>query len=574
MKEKIPSVYRTKEEWAARYVLPEYDVNEEIKVIPKGAPTAKCYNGTFVGKVQEDVHVWKGIPYAKNPEGDLRFKEAQDLEPSEKTFEAYYFADSCMQPLDDAELASQYHQGEKNLALNIWNSTKDKSKKKPVLVFIHGGGWVQGGSVDPGYDGFNFAHYNPEILFVTINYRVGAMGQTDLTVFPDGVEFPTSMNNGLLDGVHALKWINQNIEAFGGDPNNVTVAGESAGGNFVSLLCVMHQAKGLIHKAIPMSGGSNLTTAANETFRIPTALRDELGIESAFEAQWFPFKAFQMLWNYSCRDLYSFAVRDGYVLSKDPVALWEWGATKDLVIMQGHTANEFRYYQGVFCGMEDMYDAICEIGAQKILEGSNEKFKKAYDEYVEALEKLGYKGKDICRQFMNDYSLAFCNTYQALCHAKNGGKGFCYTFEQEYKGKWAYMGAAHAVDVPYLFGNFEGNAVEGDKEDVDLSRKFQHMVANFCKYGDPSIDGLKWPEYKEDTRYKMMIGPNLRVEKNPEEDRVDAAVKMEKNNWNFKYTASVSELIPVVAEKYPEVFARYVEAANALATGETLEKKK
>lgn len=568
MKYDIPTIYRTREQWRKRFVLPEYDENKEIKKAPKGAPKAKCTNGTFVGKKEDDVNVWRGVPYAKQPEGKLRFKEAQPPEPSEKIYEAYHYADSCMQPIDTEELSSQYHQGEKNLALNIWSSTVNKSKKKPVFVFIHGGGWVQGGTVDPLYDGFNFAHYNPEILVCTISYRVGAMGQTDLTLFPDGVEFPTSMNNGLLDGVQALKWLNENVEAFGGDPNNITIAGESAGGNFVSLLCVMHQARGLFQKAIPMSGGCDLTSAANETDKIPVAMKEGLGIRSAYEAQMMPFKAFRLLWNYSSRDLYSFAVRDGYVLSKDPFGLWEWGVTKDLIIMQGHTTNEFRYFQAVFCDDQDMFDAVCEVTMDETLKGGNKKSKEAYEEYIAALKKLGYKGQEIYRQATNDYSLCLGNTFQASCHARNGGKGFCYTFEQPYRDEWEYMGAAHAVDVFYLFGNFTGGNVHGDKKDVDLSRKYQQMIANFCKYGDPSIDGLEWPEYKEDTRYKMMIGPKLRVEKNPEGERVEAGLKLMDANWNFKYTKAVSEATPIVAKKYPELFARYMKKLEKEVSGE------
>ena len=121
----------------------------------------------------------------------------------------------------------------------------------------------------------------------------------------------------------------------------------------------------------------------------------------------------------------------------------------------------------------------------------------------------------------------------------------------------AKYGAAHAIDCYYLFGSFEGNEAAGTKEEVDLSRKFQRMIANFCRTGDPSTKDMKWPIYTAKDRSTMMIGQNMRIEKNPESARVEAALKMVDLHEDFRYLKSFSSVFPVVQERYPEVFEAY-----------------
>ncbi|MBR1601129.1 MAG: carboxylesterase family protein, partial [Alphaproteobacteria bacterium] len=147
-------------------------------------------------------------------------------------------------------------------------------------------------------------------------------------------------------------------------------------------------------------------------------------------------------------------------------------------------------------------------------------------------------------------------------HAKNGGISYSYTFEKKYDYP-EYLGAAHAIDCYYMFGTFDGIDVKGTKEEVDLALEFQKMIANFAKTGNPSTEKYNWPVYNNETRQKMMIGDNMRVENNPQKERVDAALKMMKSGNRFRYVNAFAEQLPVVAEQYPEIYKHYIDSVLA-----------
>lgn len=550
---------KTREEWQAGYVLPEYAPNNEIIGEYDASFAAKCVNGTFVGQREDGVKVWRGIPYAKQPVGNLRFRAPQAPDASNGVYEAYHFMKSGMQPISPDEKASVYQQGEECLGLNIWSSTNGKDAAKPVFVFIHGGGWYTGGTVDPLYNGHNFAKNSPDILVVTIDYRLGMMGQIVISSFPDGRDYTGSEALCMLDMIQSLKWIKENIAAFGGDPDNITVCGESAGGGAVSMLCVMPEAKGLFEKAILMSGSVSQFNDISRTVNQVPALRKAFGAKTVADLQKIPFDELKKWWGLNAQNIYHHPVRGGGIIEADPLDAWTRGVSSDINILQGHTAEEFRYYHVVFGGLDEMFDAACEGAAKYILENSNSEYAKDYQDYLKALEKFGYSGKEAYWKFMDDQAFNAGMIYQAQMHAKNGGKGFFYTFEKGYDGDYAYLGAAHAIDCFYLFGTFNGTATFGTPEEVQLSKKFQQMIANFCKTGNPSVGGLKWQEYGTDSRYRMMIGENMRVEENPEGERVDAVMRMMDHSELFRFIGNEATVIEGAKAINPEAVERALE---------------
>ena len=190
----------------------------------------KCVNGTFVGTKTDDVVSYKGIPYVgQQPVGENRFKKPVPFEVDEGVYEAYHFARGCLQPISADDAGSLAVLGEDSLYLNIWKNTADTSEKKPVMVWIHGGGFTQGSTINPLYDGFNFVRDNGDVILVSIAYRLGGLGFLHLSHLPDGADYPDAQNLGILDQVMALRWVHENIAAFGGDPDNVTIFGESCG---------------------------------------------------------------------------------------------------------------------------------------------------------------------------------------------------------------------------------------------------------------------------------------------------------------------------------------------------------
>ena len=254
-----------KEEKAKERIQKLYGENKEIIGEYDESLSAICHNGIFVGLKTNDVLSFKGIPYARPPIGSLRWKSPVLAEDSSKVYQAYYFGKSPIQSEWPSELGSYYPQGEDCLTLNIWLNTKNESKNKTVMAFIHGGSYGWGGTSDPIYDGYNLINKFSDIILVTIEYRVGMFGFIDFSDVEGGEEYKSSGNLGLLDQICALKWIQKNIKQFGGDSEKVTVFGESAGAGSVSLLPLIDGTEGLFKRIIAESGSINLSFSPEET---------------------------------------------------------------------------------------------------------------------------------------------------------------------------------------------------------------------------------------------------------------------------------------------------------------------
>lgn len=242
-----------------------YGKNKEITGSYDNDLSVKCNNGIFLGKKTENVVSFKGIPYAKPPVGELRWKEPVLAEDSEKIYEAYYFGKSPIQTEWQTELASYYPQGEDCLNLNVWVNKDNTSENKAVIVFIHGGSYGWGGTSNPLYDGHNFVENHSDIIFVTVDFRLGFLGFINLSSVEGGENYKSSTNLGLLDIICALKWIQKNIEKFGGDPSKVTLLGQSSGAGSISLLPIIEGTEGLFKRIIAESGSFSLTFSLEES---------------------------------------------------------------------------------------------------------------------------------------------------------------------------------------------------------------------------------------------------------------------------------------------------------------------
>ena len=210
-------------------------LNSEITGDYDKAHAVKCVNGTFVGTEEHGVASWLGIPYAKAPVGARRFKAPEYVDKCDRVFEAKYYGKGsyCSTGYEDCV---QMQESEDCLYLNIWVNEDDKTQKKPVMVWIHGGAYVFGSGSQASYSGANLVQAHSDIIMVNINYRLNMYGFMDFSSVPGGEKFGTAPCNGLLDQAMALRWVHENIAAFGGDPDNVTIFGQSAGGGSVSLL--------------------------------------------------------------------------------------------------------------------------------------------------------------------------------------------------------------------------------------------------------------------------------------------------------------------------------------------------
>ena len=228
----------------------------------------KTKTGTYVGVKEKNIIYYSGIPYAKPPVGERRWKAPEPLPESEAVFEAQHLGASAIQVDHEGSILKHHRQSEDCLTLNICVGSKKTDRKKPVIVLFHHGDFAYGGSADPLMDGTSLIRTCPDVVGVSFNFRLGIFGFIDFSEIPGGEAYPDALNLGLLDQIAALRWIKENIAAFGGDPDRITVMGFESGATSISLLAVCEQAKGLFRKAFVFHGNPMAANDSPEMSRL------------------------------------------------------------------------------------------------------------------------------------------------------------------------------------------------------------------------------------------------------------------------------------------------------------------
>lgn len=483
----------------------------------------KCHNGIFVGDKEETVISYKGIPYATQPIGNLRWKAPKEAPESEKVYEAHHYGVCCIQSVIKAEEPFFGRQGEDCLNLNVWLNEENKQEKKPVMVYIHGGSYCWGGTTDPLLDGHNFVKEHGEVILITVAYRLGIMGFVDFSTIPGGEQYKDSCNLGILDQIMALNWIQKNVEAFGGNPSNVTIFGESAGAGSVSILAVLPRAKGLFRRAIMESGSSALTYSKEQCQPLTKKIMKLTKAEDMKDLQKLSIEELQEISAKVSTDT-CFPQRDGRILPLDLYAQYAAGASAHVDILMGTNADEVRYWMEKVHG-EMFYRMEIPILYENNIKSISNRDKKRIKEFF-ALRHESKAWK--ITEFYNEVMFRLPALFQLTEHSKNGGKAYNYYWTQP--GKRRRQGAFHTVEIAYVFHNVieNSNSMEQRKESVgknhnkkgkkrkqhfneNLSHMVQTMWVNFAKNGDPSIDGFAWPEYKRNSRKTMILGKECRV---------------------------------------------------------------
>ena len=476
----------------------------------------ECSNGTFVGQEREGVCAFKGIPYAKPPVGELRWKRPVPAPGRKGVYEAYYFGKSGIQTEAETERASFYTQGEDCLTLNIWTSGLNKTKSaagsvgqgKPVMVFLPGGAYGWGGSADPLYDGHNFAKAQQDVILVTVNYRIGLMGFMDFSAVPGGEAFQESGNLGLLDQICALKWVQRNIRGFGGDPENVTVFGESAGGGSVSLLPLIDEAKGLFRRVIAESGSIALTYSRSEAQDLTRKLLKKTKARSMDDLMALSEEELMQV-NQSLNDYNNFPERDGVILPEDLYAAYEAGKGSGVDMMIGTNKDEMRYWIGEMGGYP-----IYRIVATLLYKTKLYQLPEEHRALVKQFMKL-QNDKNVWNitELMNEWIFRVPAAVQAAAHAVHGGNTYMYYWTRE--SAIPHYGACHAVELAYVFGNVDETIFTGKRADAALSAQVQQMWVNFAKTGNPGTEEHPWEEYEPSRRKTMLIGDTIRQVSDP-----------------------------------------------------------
>lgn len=491
----------------------------------------KIANGTLEGAPDNGVRSFKGIPFGAPPVGDARWKPPQPVKNWTGVRDAKQFGPRCMQRNVFGDMNFRANgMGEDCLSLNVWTPAKSGREKLPVLVYFYGGGFIAGDGSEPRYDGASMAGRG--IVAVTVNYRLGVFGffaHPELTK-----ESPNhaSGNYGLLDQYAALKWVQQNIAAFGGDPKRVTIAGESAGSISVSAQMASPLSKNLIAGAIGESGSiigalSAVPLAEGEQsgVKFGTAIgKDSLAALRAMPAD-------QLLETTAKPGLPRFSPTiDGWFFPKDPGAIFAAGEQARVPLMAGSNSEESGYF------------------------GILQREKPTVENYRKALERL-YPGKadevfklypatsenevmDAARDLASDRFISYSTWKWVDLATKTGGKPtYYYRYDRPRPAmrpemgdaqpglaggvvrgaaagppRPAARGAVHSAEIEYAMGNLDGNKVYAwTPDDYKVSKVMQEYFVNFIKTGNPNGKGLtNWPKFSANQR--LIIDVNTRAE--------------------------------------------------------------
>lgn len=473
--------------------------------------TAKVAGGMVEGIVKDGIASFKGVPFAAPPVGEFRWKSPQPVIPWQGVKKADAFAPGPMQDTSfGAALGGPQKISEDCLYLNIWTGAKNAEEKLPVMVWIYGGGFGIGMTSTPTYDGTNLAKKG--IVLVSVTYRLGPMG---FLAHPElSVESGKGSGAyGIQDQIAGLKWVKKNIAQFGGDPNNVTIFGESAGGISVSMLTASPMAKGLFQRAISESGG-NMAPPRMTLKKAEEQGKDylsKLGVNDIKAARALNAEAIQK----ETKGMGSFwPVADGETVVENQYELFEAGKFNDTPILIGTNSDEgglFVTQKATGESFEKMIRLQYAAGADAIL--------KAYPHATDV--EATRSSKDIFR----DSTFAWPTWAWAKLQSRKGkNKVFVYYFDQ--RTPRSPEGSNHASEIPYVFCNIGMEGAMGTTngpEDVSLSELISSYWINFAKNGTPNGLGLPvWPAFDEKQQKVLFFDKSPGARLHPNLDKIQA----------------------------------------------------
>ena len=489
-----------------------------LATIQLSAAPIKLDAGLIDGEVLPDsgVHVFRGIPFAAPPVGDLRWTPPQPVKKWDGIRDATQFSGACPQGDGLAQMMGEKlpELTEDCLYLNVWTKAPDPESKRPVMVWIHGGGLTLGWGHQGGYDGTRLAER--DVVLVSVNYRLGPLGYLAHPGLSKESELGVSGNYGFLDQHEALKWVQRNIDQFGGNPENVTIFGESAGGTSVNALVASPLSKGLFHRAIAQSAWITETNYAYlKKARVAVKSAEELGLQWAGRVlgEGAKVDSLQALRAVSVADilektgdLYPVVVTvDGWFMPDLSENIFTRGEQQNIPVMAGTNTDEGTVFANFL-----PYKTVADYEAGT---------RASYGVHAEKILDL-YPVKDdsqlfaIKNQFITDswFLRGTRNMLEGM--DKVSSNAYQYHFSRRSQAM-PFMGAHHGMEIGYVFNNFGPAPV--DPIDKALGEAMIQYWVQFAKTGDPNVEGLiSWPAFEPDSDQhlefgdKIVTGSNLR----------------------------------------------------------------
>lgn len=499
----------------APLLLASFNLNAQLPVVNTNA-------GLVSGSEVNGIQIFKGIPFAAPPVGELRWKAPQPVSPWKDVKVCNAYGPSPMQAApvpfmcwSEEYLIPKEPISEDCLYLNVW--AKKTPTKKAVLIYIYGGGFRSGGAGCDIYDGTAMA--NKDVVFVSINYRVGVFGFLAHPELSNESDKKTSGNYALLDMVAALQWVHDNIENFGGDPSKVTIAGQSAGAFAVNFLAASPLTKGLIHGAIAESGGSILPSSIRPAMHLQQA--EEVGVGFAKSIGCNNIKELR---NKSAAEILAAnpgaigPFEDGYVVPSSMYDTYANGKQNDIPTIIGWNLDD------KIMGMP--------VSAKQYVEHIQKQFGTKADQLL-----AQYPANDDAEAAVSQGDLSRDQTFGvqgytwASLQSEHGKASvYVYNFNRKLPSETPSndFGAFHTGEVPYAYNNLQ--KVKNRpfiKADFELADQMSSYWANFAKTGNPNGTGLiSWPAYQKLTKQIIQLDTKLEVVKLPTESKLAVLSKI------------------------------------------------
>jgi para-nitrobenzyl esterase len=480
-------------------------------------------SGKVRGYVHNGIFTYKGIPYAEA----ARFMPPQKPKPWTNVRSSMVYGpvapltDPTTSVQDEPEFVFHHDWGFTNedcMRINVWTPSISDGKKRPVMFWIHGGGFTAGSSQElPSYDGENLAKKG-DVVVVSINHRLNILGYLDLSAY--GEKYKQSANLSVLDMKAALEWVKANIANFGGDPNNVTIFGQSGGGAKVNTLMAMPSAKGLFHKAINQSGSFRTAMLEkSETQLIAAEVLKALNLEAdkVDDIQKIPFqqlsdagkKALKVVadkMKAEGKPVIGFGLswgpsRDGEVLPYQLFSNEAFEMSKNIPLLIGTTKNEFTPFMGM---------ATFNNSEEKVLEDIKKRYNTKADTYVANVKKAYPNYKKPSDLLDIDFSFRPGAVLQANQKANLAGSApvYMYLFAWQSPVMDGKFKAVHCMELPFVFNNIARceEMTGGDKPAYILADKMSSAWLNFAKTGNPNAPSLpKWETYSAEKGATMFF---------------------------------------------------------------------
>lgn len=470
-----------------------------------GVAEVTCHAGRFIGERVNGTSRFRGIRYGRAE----RFRRAAAIPAPRDPVRATAFGPACPQ-------RGKYRpQSEDCLFLNIWTPEADARAKLPVMVYVHGGAYANGSVTDPENDGASLAAKG--VVLVTVNHRLNALGYLYLASFDP--RFQDSGNNGQLDLVLALRWVRANIAAFGGDPAQVTMFGQSGGGAKIVTLTAMPEARGLFHRAATMSGQQVAVTDADRSTARTRACLETLRISPQDLSPLLSLPVERLLEALATRDpfedspVYMGPVLDGRNVTRHPFSPDAAPAAREIAWMLGGTRDETRaYFDPAGAEMRALgWDAVgAKIAAELPLKAPVETIVADYRRRLPSASPA-----DVFFAATSDGRSWRPMLEEAEALARAGHPAFVYQFDFASPVEPA-RGAFHALDIPFVFGTLAGSPAGTGAESRAVSAAMQERFVAFARTGAPNAPGLQpWPAYTLRDRATMIFDRRTRAVRDP-----------------------------------------------------------